>query len=86
MSHLSPDETSPITPDVWPPFPPVGETELERALRLEEEKEAKKISDEIDRAIERDKQAYKKKKFATRILLLGTCSTTLKAYSGCLDI
>ena len=72
MSHL---DTSPTTPDIWPPFPPATETEFERALRLEEEKEAKKVSDEIDREIERDRQTFRKKKTDTRVLLLGTSST-----------
>lgn len=39
---------SPHAPEVWPPYPPAAETELERALRLEEERKAKEVSDAID--------------------------------------
>ena len=56
--------------NTWPPFPPPNESELDRALRLGEEKEAKKISDAIDDALEQEKQE-KRKRRVTKILLLG---------------
>lgn len=63
---------SPNAPDVWPPHPPLIETELERAVRLEEEKEAKRVSDAIDRDIELEKQELRaRRRHQTRILLLG---------------
>ncbi|PCH43570.1 G-alpha-domain-containing protein [Wolfiporia cocos MD-104 SS10] len=68
----------------WPPYPPDNETELERALRLEEEREAKRVSDEIDRGLERERQNLRKKKIQTTILLLGQAesgkSTLLKNF------
>ncbi|OCH92456.1 G-protein alpha subunit [Obba rivulosa] len=68
----------------WPPSPPTDESDLDRALRLQEEKEAKKISDEIDRAIEKERQELKKRRSAMRILLLGQAesgkSTMLKNF------
>ncbi|CCM02500.1 uncharacterized protein FIBRA_04602 [Fibroporia radiculosa] len=75
---------SPTTPEVWPPHPPPGETDLERAVRLEEEKEAKRISDAIDHDLELDKVEWRKRKYHTRILLLGQAesgkSTMLKNF------
>ena len=57
----------------WPPYPPPGETELEKALRLEEEREAKRISDAIDQALELEMQSTRRqRKGETRLLLLGT--------------
>lgn len=68
----------------WPPYPPPRETDLDKAARIGEEREAKKISEEIDRAIERDKQELRKKKLQMRILLLGQSesgkSTLLKNF------
>ncbi|PCH44967.1 G-alpha-domain-containing protein [Wolfiporia cocos MD-104 SS10] len=72
------------TPDVWPPHPPSGESELERAMRLEEEREAKRVSDAIDHAIELERQELRKRHHHTRILLLGQAesgkSTMLKNF------
>lgn len=65
---------SPVRPseNKWPPYPPPDETELEKALRIEEEKEAKRVSDAIDRALECERQASRRKqKTETRVLLLG---------------
>ena len=56
--------------NTWPPFPPANESELDRALRFEEEQEAKQISDAIDVALELEKQE-KRKRRETKILLLG---------------
>lgn len=56
----------------WPPYPPPGETDLEKALRLEEEREAKRVSDEIDHELEIERQTTRKKqKGEKRLLLLG---------------
>ncbi|KAH9933905.1 guanine nucleotide binding protein, alpha subunit [Fomitopsis serialis] len=74
--------TTPVTP--WPPHPPPGETELERAVRLEEEKEARRKSDVIDREIELERVEQRKHKNCTRVLLLGQAesgkSTMLKNF------
>ncbi|KAH9921380.1 G-protein alpha subunit [Amylocystis lapponica] len=76
--------SSPITPEVWPPLPPPGETDLEQALRIEEEKEAKRVSDAIDTAIEQERQELRKQRVNTKILLLGQAesgkSTMLKNF------
>ncbi|KAI0356189.1 G-protein alpha subunit [Trametes cingulata] len=55
----------------WPPPPPKNETESEKAARLAAEKEAKRISDEIDRALEQERQELRKHRPQTKILLLG---------------
>ncbi|KAI1798059.1 G-protein alpha subunit [Ganoderma leucocontextum] len=69
----------------WPPYPPPGESDLERALRLEEEMEAKRVSDEIDHELELERQTTRKKqKGEKRLLLLGQSesgkSTLLKNF------
>ena len=59
----------------WPPYPPPGETDLEKALRLEEESEAKRVSDEIDHELEIERQTTRKKqKGEKRLLILGAHS------------
>lgn len=55
----------------WPPYPPAEETELEKALRLEEEKEAKRVSDTIDLALEAERNELRKRKEYIKVLLLG---------------
>ncbi|KAI0746950.1 guanine nucleotide binding protein, alpha subunit [Daedaleopsis nitida] len=69
----------------WPPYPPPEETELEKALRAEEEREAKRVSDAIDRAIEHERQAVRRRqKVERKLLLLGQSesgkSTMLKNF------
>ncbi|EJF63820.1 G-protein alpha subunit [Dichomitus squalens LYAD-421 SS1] len=69
----------------WPPYPPPGETELEKALRLEDEREARRVSDAIDQALELELQSTRRKrKEETRLLLLGQSesgkSTMLKNF------
>lgn len=54
----------------WPPVVSLDETDAEREIRLEEEKEAKRISDEIDRSLSEEKERRKKTP-AAKILLLG---------------
>lgn len=51
--------------------PPPGETLEQRALRLRVELEAKQRSDEIDEALKVDKLALKRRRKATKVLLLG---------------
>ncbi|KAI0949741.1 hypothetical protein AcW1_009263 [Taiwanofungus camphoratus] len=73
-----------MTGNIWPPRPSVEESELDKALRLEEEREAKRVSDEIDRIIEHDRLELRKKRSATKILILGQAesgkSTMLKNF------
>ncbi|KAI0829657.1 G-alpha-domain-containing protein [Trametes gibbosa] len=57
--------------NVWPPLPPKNENESERTARIAAEREAKRISDEIDRALEQEKQDLRKHKPHSKILLLG---------------
>lgn len=68
----------------WPPVR-TDETEAERSLRVEEEREAKKISDAIDRSLERERQdQLKRKRKQVKVLLLGQAesgkSTMLKNF------
>ncbi|CDO73675.1 hypothetical protein BN946_scf185015.g3 [Trametes cinnabarina] len=64
--------------NAWPPYPPPKETELEKAVRLEEEREAKLISDSIDRALEAERQgARRERKVETKILLLESGKSTM---------
>ncbi|CDO69402.1 hypothetical protein BN946_scf184270.g5 [Trametes cinnabarina] len=60
-----------MSSNVWPPPPPKNESEDEKAARLAAEKEAKRISDEIDRALEHERQELRKHRPQTKILLLG---------------
>ncbi len=60
----------------WPPYPPPKETELDKALRVEEEREARRVSDAIDRELESERQAVRRRqKEETRLLLLGAHAT-----------
>lgn len=59
----------------WPPPPPVGETELEKALRVQEEMNAATRSAEIDQAIEQDRLEIQKKRDQIKILLLGATNS-----------
>ncbi|KIK70151.1 hypothetical protein GYMLUDRAFT_151735 [Collybiopsis luxurians FD-317 M1] len=70
---------------VWPPpVSPSDETDEEREVRLEQEREAKRVSDAIDLAINNEKEARKKNVFGAKILLLGQAesgkSTILKNF------
>jgi len=65
----------------WPPVViREGETDVEKKTRLQEEAEAKRISDQIDQQIEQDRQRRNKFKGA-KVLLLGahTYPTTLSS-------
>ncbi|KAF4616777.1 hypothetical protein D9613_008643 [Agrocybe pediades] len=70
-----------------PKWPPVvireGETDVEKRARLQEEAEAKRVSDQIDQQIEQDRQRRTKFKGA-KVLLLGQAesgkSTVLKNF------
>jgi guanine nucleotide-binding protein alpha-1 subunit len=51
--------------------PPKDETPAQRIVREKAEMEARKISDEIDEQIKREKQATKRRKRPVKVLLLG---------------
>lgn len=56
----------------WPPpAAPEDETEEERLLRLEREAEAKRVSDAIDRDIDAEREALKRRGPSMKVLLLG---------------
>jgi len=65
--------------------PPPDETYEQRQIREAAEAEAKRISDEIDEQIRKEREAERRKKKPVKLLLLGTfslelfitCSTTL---------
>jgi len=56
---------------MWPPPPPPDETELEKAMRTQEESIAAAKSREIDLQIETDKLEAQRNRTPIRILLLG---------------
>ncbi|KIL62254.1 hypothetical protein M378DRAFT_81501 [Amanita muscaria Koide BX008] len=68
----------------WPPHPPMDESEEESRVRLEQEAEAKRVSDNIDRALAVEREQLKKKESGAKILLLGQAesgkSTVLKNF------
>ena len=53
--------------------PPPNETEEEKAARLHEEAEAKRISDLIDEELNRQRQAERRGPKPVKLLLLGIC-------------
>jgi hypothetical protein len=55
----------------WPPPPPSDETTAERNVRLEVEKEAKRVSDAIDHALGAEREQRQRKGRTAKILLLG---------------
>jgi len=61
---------------MWPPPPPPDETELERAMRIQEENVAAAKSREIDLQIEAERLEAQKNRTPIRILLLGQPSFT----------
>lgn len=63
----------PSQENLWPPWPTIlaGETELEKALREQEERKAANRSAEIDRDIEHSRLDTQKQKDQIRMLLLG---------------
>ena len=67
--------------------PPADETTAEREERVRTEREAKRVSDEIDEELKRERIALKKRR-PVRVLLLGQSesgkSTTLKSIHVCL--
>lgn len=69
--------------------PPIDETEEERSIRLENEEQAKRVSEAIDEAIRQERQAAKKKD-VVRLLLLGQSESgaipLISAISGCVHL
>lgn len=57
--------------------PPPDETPEQRLIREAAEAEAKRISDEIDEQIRRDREQMKKMKKPMKLLLLGGCTCLL---------
>ncbi|KAJ3888307.1 guanine nucleotide binding protein, alpha subunit [Lentinula edodes] len=51
--------------------PPESETELERRARLEEEAEAKRVSEQIDEDLRLERESMKRKRGDVKLLLLG---------------
>lgn len=56
---------------VWPPHPPANESEEASRTRMEEEAEAKRVSESIDRALLAEREQFKKRHTGAKILLLG---------------
>lgn len=65
---------------VWPPHPPPNETEEAARMRMEEEAEAKRVSESIDRALQVEREQFKKRHTGAKILLLGTSSPHLFSF------
>lgn len=59
--------------------PPPDETYEQRQIREAAEAEAKRISDEIDEQIRREREAEKKKKKPVKLLLLGAFPLVLSS-------
>ncbi|KAJ4477383.1 guanine nucleotide-binding protein [Lentinula aciculospora] len=51
--------------------PPESETELERRARLEQEAEAKRVSEQIDEELRQERESLKRKRGDVKLLLLG---------------
>jgi guanine nucleotide-binding protein subunit alpha len=51
--------------------PPKDETPAQRIVREKAESEARRVSDEIDEQIKRERQATKRRKRPVKVLLLG---------------
>jgi hypothetical protein len=51
--------------------PPKDETPAQRIIREKAELEARRVSDEIDEQIKKEKQATKRRKRPVKVLLLG---------------
>lgn len=67
--------------------PPPDETPAQRIIREKAEAEARKISDEIDEQIRRDKLASKRRKRSVKVLLLGQSeSGTSRSTSLCTSL
>ena len=60
---------------VWPPHPPPNESEEATRMRMEEEAEAKRVSESIDRALLAERELLKKRHSGAKILLLGMSSS-----------
>jgi len=54
--------------------PPLSETELERAARLEAEAEAKRVSEQIDEDLREERERLKKRKGDVKVRLLSHLS------------
>lgn len=67
FSSFASDDSDPLTAVM---LPPPNETPEQRAIRLEHEQEARRLSDAIDEALKQERQAMKKKK-TVKLLLLG---------------
>ena len=58
----------------WPPHPPANENEEDTRRRIEQEAEAKRVSESIDRALNAEQEQLKKQSPGAKILLLGMFS------------
>lgn len=68
--------------------PPPDETDEQRAQRLQEEEDARRVSEEIDEQIRQERAAMKRQKRPIKVLLLGQSEsgecTVSKALSSAL--
>lgn len=58
-------------------LPPPDETPEQRAVRLQREAEAQRVSEAIDNTLKQERQLQKKKKFV-KLLLLGQCESVVR--------
>lgn len=68
IRQLAPTSDDPLTQAI---APPPDESEVARAERLRQEAEAKRISDDIDEELKRERVVWKKNKSLFKLLLLG---------------
>lgn len=67
MTMRSPSLYSQDDPITAAMKPPVSETESERVVRLEEEAEAKRISEQIDEDLREERERLKKRKTDVKV-------------------
>lgn len=72
-----PSEDDPLTLAI---APPPDETPEQRQIREAAEAEAKRVSDEIDEQIRKERELERKKKRPVKLLLLGQLSKFLKSH------
>jgi guanine nucleotide-binding protein alpha-1 subunit len=80
MGRVVAEEQDPLT---LAAAPPKDETPAQRMVREKAEMEARRVSDEIDEQIRKEKQATKRRKRPVKVLLLGQSESGASRYTVC---